>query len=107
MNWNDLKVREQFYHSKHWLHIRQYKLCLNPFCEICSTEERPVLAREIHHKLDIQEYPDLRLLLTNLQSLCTSCHSKETYNKHRKTYDNTRDIQILNKKWTDLNLTKT
>ena len=56
------------------------KLQLDPVCEDCLAmkPERVTEAVDVHHKIKISERPDLRLELSNLMSLCKSCHSIRT-----------------------------
>ncbi len=64
---------DSFYTNKKWRNLREYKLAINPFCEMCG-----VVATEIHHKKDRQSSPEFEYDINNLQSLCKSCHSRHT-----------------------------
>ena len=98
--WEDPKVRNSFYASKAWRDLRSYKLSINPTCQICSTEEHPVMAAEVHHLEEVKDNPARRLDMRILQSLCKSCHSKITYQTSLPgTAAKALDLQILNKKW--------
>ena len=80
--WYDEHVRDQrsreFYNSSEWRAIRQYKLNLNPLCEICSLNDVVEATDLIHHILPINtpEGWKHRLDLAFLQSLCLACHNK-------------------------------
>lgn len=58
------------------------KLAANPFCEIGThCAKLPItkrLANEVDHITPIREKPELRMVWTNLQSACKSCHSAKT-----------------------------
>lgn len=51
----------------------------NYLCQICLKDDRPTPARDVDHILTVAEHPELRLELDNLQSLCSTCHKKKTY----------------------------
>ena len=66
----------RFYKSKAWRRLRRELLAINHACETCGD----LLSRkEVHHKIPRLERPDLAFDRGNLQVLCKSCHSKETY----------------------------
>ena len=85
-NNRDQNMRE-FYISTEWRKLRQLKLQKNPMCEICFAEGRASEAVIVDHILPAREYPDRRLDIENLQSVCMSCHSRKTRReeKGRKT----------------------
>lgn len=65
----------QFYNSKEWKRVRQYKRSLaRGICEECGKA-----GWEVHHKipLTLKNFDDvnIRIGLENLQLLCTSCHN--------------------------------
>jgi len=64
--------RSPFYNSSAWKKLRRMKLARSPLCEECR---RP--ATDVDHKVSIHKggHP---LDMTNLQSLCHSCHSRKT-----------------------------
>lgn len=47
-------------------------------CQQCKRDGRLTPATCVDHIQPIQQTPDRRLDLTNLQSLCTECHSRKT-----------------------------
>lgn len=71
---------QRFYQSRKWHDLRQYKLALNPLCEICAGTGLTVIAEEIHHTININlpEGWRERFNVDLLQSLCKSCHSRIT-----------------------------
>lgn len=73
---HNVRVKEKlpFYNTQQWKRVRLIKLKRDPVCEICNNE----LARLVHHIKDARNNPYLRYQLENLQSLCDSCHNKES-----------------------------
>ena len=59
-----------------WQKVRLSKLRMNPLCEICEKDGRLTPAVLAHHVIPIEERPDLRLELANLQALCRPCHER-------------------------------
>jgi len=56
------RLRVQALNRDHWL------------CQECLRRGKITTAREVHHKLPLEEYPELGLELSNLESLCHECH---------------------------------
>ena len=76
MKW---KHKNSFYASKDWRSMREYKLHINPTCEMClSLYERIIPATEIDHIVPLWKAPEMALEPNNLQSLCTRCHILKT-----------------------------
>ncbi|AOY76674.1 HNH endonuclease [Clostridium formicaceticum] len=71
------KKYTEFYHSKAWGIVRQQALIRdNGLCQHCLKENRITLADMVHHIKSIKAAWHLRLVLSNLISLCNSCHNK-------------------------------
>ena len=86
---NDGQMR-QFYNSKAWRSLRNYKIQLNPLCEICETKGLTEPGKEIDHIQAIRDNGAM-LSLSNLQTLCKSCHARKSAQerearKHTKKY---------------------
>jgi 5-methylcytosine-specific restriction protein A len=65
----------KLYHSAWWRKLRKYKLSLNPVCEnLVFGEPCHNWANTVHHKIDHKGNTKLFCDLSNLQSLCKSCH---------------------------------
>ncbi len=69
---------QRFYNSTRWKRARAVKLGREPLCEEHLKQKRTVVATQVHHKISRKERPDLAYDIDNLESLCVSCHSKET-----------------------------
>ena len=69
-----------FYSTQAWRGpngARMRKLRADPLCERCKREGRYVSATHVHHKVEVQDDPSRALDQDNLESLCTSCHSRQ------------------------------
>lgn len=68
----------RIYDSGMWRHrVRPAKLKMNPLCEICLEQDILTDAKEIDHIVPISRGGD-PFDLRNLQSLCSSCHSRKS-----------------------------
>jgi 5-methylcytosine-specific restriction endonuclease McrA len=67
--------KDKFYCSINWRNLRAYKLSINYYCENIGCKE---FATEVHHEKDKKYFPGLALEISNLKSLCKSCHSSIT-----------------------------
>tara|TARA_R100000458_G_C8168163_1_gene169665 strand:+ start:344 stop:694 length:351 start_codon:yes stop_codon:yes gene_type:complete len=79
-----------FYQSKKWRSLRNYKMQMNPLCELCEAKGLTESAMEIDHIIAIKD-GGAKLSYRNLQSLCRSCHAKKSVQerearKHVKKY---------------------
>ena len=71
--------REKYLLSEHWKGLRKAKLKLNPCCEICGRKTR----LDVHH-LRYKNIYDV--LISDLQTLCRSCHRKHHRSQKRKNF---------------------
>ena len=78
-----------FYGRKEWLKLRAYKLARDPLCQRCKAGGRVVLAAHVHHVQDVAKRPELRLVYSNLESLCVSHHNAES--ARRGNFDRVMD----------------
>lgn len=76
-----------FYQSKEWKQLRELKLSNNPLCERCLLQHKHTIATDVHHVHDVFYHWNERTDLSNLQSLCKSCHEKI----HKLGYYNSRN----------------
>lgn len=66
-----------FYNSKEWKELRLIKLSMNPACELCFANGRFITKPLIvHHIIEVADDWSERLTLSNLQTVCRSCHNK-------------------------------
>jgi 5-methylcytosine-specific restriction protein A len=70
------RAAKDFYNSRSWRSLRRQKLAIDPLCEDCLRTGRITPATTVHHKVELRAQPDLGLVLSNLASLCGSCHSR-------------------------------
>lgn len=96
------KHKNSFYTSKQWRELREYKLNLNPVCEVCLKKyKRYTAARDVDHIEPISANPDRALDITNLQALCFECHKEKTANENRERVVKNKRVEgkILNKRY--------
>ena len=61
-------------YDKNWKKLRAVKASISPLCELCLAENRVVPLDCVHHLKPVDKFPELRLDLDNLQSLCYTHH---------------------------------
>lgn len=72
------KANRRFYNSKRWKRARQAALARDVFaCVRCKRKGIEREAKCVDHIIPIEAGGD-RIAITNLQSLCTPCHSEKT-----------------------------
>lgn len=69
---------DPFYTSTPWRNLRAQYLADNPLCMECGRNGRVTAANEVHHVKPRKQHPELAYEWDNLESLCKSCHSRET-----------------------------
>lgn len=71
----DTLKKRGFYQSAAWRRARQMALQRDHYlCQSCLKKQRIKTATEVHHIRPLEDYPELALELSNLQSLCWDCH---------------------------------
>ena len=58
-----------------WSELRTYHLLCEPMCRSCADRGVVRQAKVVDHIESINQHPELRLVDTNLQSLCWPCHN--------------------------------
>jgi len=67
-------------YDSRWKKLRNAFIQHNPVCEHCERNGQTTRATEVDHIKPFKGYGDpLRLDVSNLQSLCHSCHVKKTH----------------------------
>ena len=91
------KERASFYHSVAWEKCRLLALERDNFlCQDCLKNNKITPADMVHHIKELKDYPQLSLTLSNLISLCNSCHNKKhirTKPSKQKTYS--KKIKVI------------
>jgi len=72
-----------FYNTKEWKVLRSRFIKENPICCECEKRGKIRYAEVVDHIKAIDEYPELNLEYTNLQSLCNYHHIRKTNNDKR------------------------
>lgn len=73
-----------FYGSAAWKKLRDKKLRQDPLCESCLDKGFIKEGRDIDHIVEIKDDWDRRLDITNLKTLCRSCHMAKTAEEKRQ-----------------------
>jgi len=74
-----------FYKSAAWEKVRKLALIRdNYLCQECLRNGMITKADVVHHIKELKDYPELALVLDNLECLCHSCHNKEHPEKGKK-----------------------
>lgn len=93
IQYNNIKA---FYNSSYWLSKRAEALERdNNECQKCKAKGLYSEANCVHHKEHVRKRPDLALTLSNLISLCNSCHDEE----HPEKLRNKPKPQLNEEKW--------
>ncbi|MFW5438756.1 HNH endonuclease [Paenibacillus apiarius] len=72
------KEAKAFYNSTAWKKCRKLALKRDHYlCQECLRNMTLTSADMVHHIRDREEYPELALVIDNLESLCNPCHNKE------------------------------
>lgn len=73
---NHAKTTAQRGYDHKWKMLSERKRAVDPLCEACEKAGRVRPAVHVHHIESITKSPHLRLVWSNLQSLCAECHSE-------------------------------
>lgn len=59
-----------------WQQVRALKVQRNPVCERCAKQGVTSVTFDVHHIVPIRVAPELRLVMSNLMSVCRQCHAE-------------------------------
>lgn len=59
-----------------WQKVREMKVSQDPLCEECLKTGQTIPLDKVHHIKSIETHPELRLVMENLRSLCTTHHEE-------------------------------
>lgn len=93
-----MKKVNPFYKSAAWLKCRAFVLIRdNYLCQTCLRNKRLTPANTVHHKIPLEEAPELALNPDNLESICPSCHNKEHPEKGggKKEPEKKRNVRVI------------
>lgn len=77
------RERNDFYSSREWIKLRDLKRRLDPLCEPCKARGVVRVVAIVHHVETVEDRPDRRLDIDNLQSVCLACHNAIHKGKRR------------------------
>lgn len=69
-----LSAHERGY-DRQWRKVRALKLSMNPLCERCAAAGLDSWATHVDHVIPLEQRPDLRLVIENLESQCGYHHN--------------------------------
>jgi len=75
---------KKFYSSPAWKKLRKIQLNEQPLCAMCLKKNIIKQAEMVDHIVPIQINWSLRLVKSNLQSLCNRCHAIKTAEDKKK-----------------------
>ena len=83
----------RLYKTPAWRALRAHQLARQPLCQRCSTDQRPVSATVVNHKLPHKG--DARLFFDpgNLESTCKPCHDGLIQSEERRGHATGHDTQ--------------
>lgn len=80
-----MKKVKPFYKSKEWRKCREMILIRDHYlCQTCLKKGIIKVANTVHHIKPLEDYPELALEPTNLESICPACHNQEHPEKGRR-----------------------
>jgi len=78
------KAYESWYNKAQWLNIRKQHLIKEPLCRECKRHGIYTKGNEVDHIIPHKGNFKLFIDRVNLQTLCTSCHSKKTMRENSR-----------------------
>jgi 5-methylcytosine-specific restriction enzyme A len=65
-----------FYSSRGWRQFRASYMARHPNCVRCQAKGTVTPATQLHHRIPRKQSPELTYVESNLEALCTPCHSR-------------------------------
>lgn len=62
-------------YDRKWRAVRDLKLTSTPYCERCERDGITTAAGYVDHRIPLEEWPEGRLVLDNLESMCSHHHN--------------------------------
>lgn len=79
-----LALAQRIRSSASWRKVRALKLARDPLCEDCKERGALKAATQVHHLEGLAQRPELAFVMTNLASLCSTCHAKREAKERRR-----------------------
>lgn len=91
-------MNDDFYQSRQWLDLRYQALKKNSgMCQCCGTRGEPSNPLQVDHIFPRSKFPNMALLLSNLQVLCKNCNfGKSNRDLTDWRYAPSRELSVLN-----------
>jgi 5-methylcytosine-specific restriction enzyme A len=68
----------KFYQCKAWRKLRLEALERDHYeCQECKRQGKVGPAQNVHHIKEVKDFPQLALVINNVESVCINCHNKE------------------------------
>ncbi|WP_245705284.1 HNH endonuclease [Alteribacillus persepolensis] len=94
-----MKTADPFYKSGAWVRCREQALIRdNYLCQSCLRAGKLTTANTVHHIKPRREYSELELTLSNLESICPTCHNKEHTEKGNNKRPVSKKIKLVEEK---------
>ena len=81
---NMSNTHKAFYGSAAWRNLRNAKLKKDPLCQVCLPKGYLNEGKDIDHIVEVKDDYSRRLDITNLQTLCRSCHMFKTHSERKQ-----------------------
>lgn len=83
------------YDSQRWRRLSIKQRTKHPFCAHCALDNIVQAANVADHIIEIEDNPKLAYVMSNLQSLCFSCHAIKTKKVEAKRKANQQTKPLL------------
>lgn len=91
---------DDFYHSSAWQAIRKQALLRDCYtCVICRSHGRYTFANTVHHIKPIRANTSLKEQLSNLLTVCSSCHNQLHTEKRKNLHEKKKLLKAYSKNY--------